>query len=108
MYSLEYVLGERVGSGFEREFDAEEGLADRWSSAVVRTNGSVEVVPDYGYRTVERGKVEVFFLLCVASEECERASGETSIGSTSTFCAAGERERAADKVMEDPALRPEL
>ena len=41
------VLGERVGagSGFEREFDAEEqeGLAERWSySAVVRTNGCVE------------------------------------------------------------------
>ena len=66
------VLGERVGSGFyrehDREFDAEEGLADRWRcSAVVRSNGSVEVVPVYGYRTDEIGRVEVF----CCGEECE-------------------------------------
>ena len=57
------VLGDRLGSGFDREFDAEEGLADRsrWRySAVVRSNGSIEVVPGYGYRTDEFGRVEVF------------------------------------------------
>ena len=36
-------------------------MADRWRySAVVRSNGSVEVVPSYGYRTDEFGRVEVF------------------------------------------------
>ena len=58
----------RAAGSSESSTRAEEGLAERWScSAVVRTNGSVEVVPDFGYRTGEMGKVEV---LC-CGEDCE-------------------------------------
>ena len=45
---MDNVLGERVesGSGFEREFDAEEGLAERWScSAVVQRVWPVASAP---------------------------------------------------------------